>query len=336
MPVYNGGEFLRPAIESVIGQTYTDFEFLIIDDGSTDSSFAVCQEYRDRRIRLVRNEANLGLIATLNKGLELCEGEFIARMDCDDICLPWRLEKQLAFLDAHPDIGICGTWFEKFYGNCSQIMRVPVEDAHIRFSLVMDNAFGHNTILMRREVLERHGLRYDPDYRYAEDYEFWVRCSAHTRLANLPEVMVRYRYHPGNTSNRFRREQGATADRVRRRQFERLGLALDEDTLALFNSLVKFEFRGDLRRLAQAGSGLVALADRVADRLGIPRAFAYRKLGPHWYGACGSLADEGLRVWSLFLSTPIGRRALWTWGWKLLARCAAHRPITGPGLGEGL
>jgi glycosyltransferase involved in cell wall biosynthesis len=327
MPVHNGADFLRPAIDSILAQTCTDFEFLIIDDGSTDSSFAICSEYRDPRIRLERNETNLGLIATLNKGLGLVRGEFVARMDCDDICLPRRLEKQLAFLDKHPDVGICGTWFEKFHDGGSEIIEVPAEDAYIRFSLVFDNAFGHNTIMMRKSLLDEHGLRYDPDFKYAEDYEFWVRCARYTRLANLPEVFVRYRYHPDNTSNRFRREQGATADRVRRRQIEASGLAVDDAALDMLNSVLKFEFQGDFGQLELAGQRLLALAGQAAEKWGVPRAFAYRKLSLHWYGACGSLAEQGLGVWRLFLSMPMGRAAAWHWQWKMLARCAMRKRI---------
>jgi glycosyltransferase involved in cell wall biosynthesis len=110
MSVYNGEKYLRQAIESILQQTYTDFEFIIIDDGSTDSSREIIQSYDDKRIRLVINEQNIGLTKSLNKGIRLAKGEFIARMDADDISLPQRFEKQVAYLDSHPEVGVLGTY----------------------------------------------------------------------------------------------------------------------------------------------------------------------------------------------------------------------------------
>jgi len=113
MPVYNGGPFLRSAIESILNQDFSDFDFLIIDDGSTDGSHEIAASYADPRIRLESNGRNLGLIATLNRGLDLARGTYVARMDADDIAFPDRLSKQLTFMEAHPEIGLCGTWYER-------------------------------------------------------------------------------------------------------------------------------------------------------------------------------------------------------------------------------
>ena len=110
MPVYNGERYLREAIDSILNQTFKDFEFLIINDGSTDLSVEIIESYADKRISLAHNGQNLGLITTLNRGFDLACGEYIARMDCDDISLPDRLEKQVVFMDNHPEIGICGSW----------------------------------------------------------------------------------------------------------------------------------------------------------------------------------------------------------------------------------
>ncbi|CAL1241801.1 glycosyltransferase family 2 protein [Candidatus Methylocalor cossyra] len=335
MPVYNGEKYLRPAIESILGQTFTDFEFLIIDDGSTDSSVEICSSYRDPRIRLLSNGHNLGLIATLNRGLELARGEYIARMDCDDISLPERLERQLAFLNRHPDVGLCGTWFERFYRNESIILKPPTDDRLIRFFLLFDNAFAHNTIVMRKDFVQRYGLRYDPEYKYSEDYEFWVRCAQHTKVANIPEVLVRYRFHPENTSNRFRREQDATADRIRRRQLEALAVAASEEEIALHNAITTFRFHGDHRQLLRAKTWLEKLLALGVAQGALAEAAACRYLSRFWYGACGKSADLGWPLWRLFCSSPIGRAAEREWRWKLLLRCLLRRPIPLTGSAAG-
>ena len=327
MPVYNGEKYLRPAIESVLGQTYADFELLIIDDGSTDSSLAICREYTDPRIRLASNERNLGLIETLNRGMKLARGEYLARMDCDDISLPRRFERQFQFMESNPGVGICGTWFERVFPGGSETVKMPADDKLIRYFLLFDTVFGHNTVFLRRSVLETHGLRYDPAYRYAEDYEFWVRCSRYTRLANIPEVHVHYRFHSENTSNRFREEQSQTADRVRRMQLEALGMAFDDEQLATHCALLKFKFRGDYGCLERAGAWLVRIGELAAEKWEIAPSVVNRELGRYWYAACGSLADQGMKVWRLFMSLPIGRQAEREWRLKLLWRCLARSPI---------
>jgi len=136
MPVYNGEVYLREAIDSILDQTLTDFEFLILNDGSSDHSVDIVRSYDDPRIRLVENEANLGVVQTLNRGLDLANGTFIARMDCDDRSLRDRLARQVAFLDDHPEVGICGTWMEAIGARAGYIWRYPTDPERIRCSLL--------------------------------------------------------------------------------------------------------------------------------------------------------------------------------------------------------
>lgn len=327
MPVYNGEKYLRPAIDSILRQSHKDFEFLLIDDGSTDASPDICGSYRDSRIRLVSNQRNLGLIATLNRGLELAGGEYVARMDCDDVSLPQRLERQVDFMDRNPEVGISGTWFEKLSGRKREIVRPPFDDPTIRFFLVFDNIFLHSSMFLRRAFLNTHGLRYHPDYKYTEDFELWVRCADHTRLANLPEVLVRYRYHPENTCNRFGTEQAFAADGVRRRQLQSLGMELAPGEAELHNALMGFKPIGELGDLERAKIWLERLVELGSGKCGVAAETSSRFLSRFWYGACGKRADLGWRLARLFFSSPVGRAAQWEWKWKILLRCAAERPI---------
>ncbi len=327
MPVYNGERYLREALDSLLRQTCPYFELLIIDDGSTDQSAAIIQSCQDERIRLVHNERNLGLIATLNKGLELARGEFIARMDCDDVSLPHRLERQLAYMERHPDVVLAGSWFDKLQGQRSSLVRMPCDHEAIRFFLIFDNAFLHSSIMLRRAWLDATGFRFDPDFPYAEDYELWARISRHGQVANIPEVLVRYRDHDANTSNRFRRPQNATADRIRRLHLASLGLTPDDKTLQMHLAITRFQWVGGMDDLIEARHWLDQLLKVSRTRLNLPDALLYQALDRYWYGVCGTLAGEGMKTWAVFQSTPLGRQAALRWRLKLWWRCLFRQPI---------
>lgn len=327
MPVFNGGAYLRPAILSILNQDFEDFELLIIDDGSTDASLEVAKSFDDPRIRIEANGKNLGLITSLNRGLDLARSEYVARMDADDIAFPKRLSTQVAFMESHPDIGLCGTWYERESSEGTAVMKPPVDDQLIRFFLIFDTVFAHNTILFRRSLLESHHLRYDPGYRYAEDFELWTRCALHMRLANIPEVLLRYHYHADNTSNRHKKEQVRTADKVRCRYLETLGLQPTANEYQIHNDLIQFRLKGNIRKLEAAASWLLRLAKAAETTLDLPPAAIVSELSRYWYGACASHADEGLETWKIFMKNPAGRQGKWSWQAKLLARCLLKRPV---------
>ncbi|MFZ6027457.1 MAG: glycosyltransferase [Chloroflexota bacterium] len=209
MPVYNGEKYLRKAIESILKQTFDDFEFLIVDDGSTDESATIVNSYADSRIRLIRNETNLGLPATLNKGLALIDTPFIARMDCDDISLPERLEKQFQYMQAHPEVGILGCNHRLINpeGKPGIFSNFPAEHGLIRWRLLFGSPIAHPCTMMRRDVLRQlDGYR---SLIVAQDYDLWQRAAWRTRLANLPDVLLYLRYH-GTSSSRSKAEQTET------------------------------------------------------------------------------------------------------------------------------
>ena len=232
MPVYNGAVHLREAIDSILNQTYRDFEFLIIDDGSQDNSVEVVQSYEDPRIRLIRNEANIGLPATLNKGIRLARGEYIARMDGDDAALPERLERQVAFLDLHPEIGMVGAWLTLLHDHDVWFC-YPEHHDYLKCLLLFRNYVGHPTVTMRREVLLLHNIGYDETMWHAEDYDLWIRLSFKTRLHNMPEILHRYRIHGGSVSAKHWQEQFRTVDRIHRIQLEKLGLSPTAEELEI-------------------------------------------------------------------------------------------------------
>ena len=195
MSVYNGERYLHKAVESILDQTFANFEFIIINDGSTDSTGGILRRYEeiDERVRVFSQE-NLGLIASLNKGCRLARGEYIARMDADDISLPDRLAKQVHYMETHAEIGVLGTWVEyidesgKTYGQ----WRTPAQSGLVGWSLIFGTCLAHPTVIMRSNVLENLNY-YRREALHVEDYDLWTRASFSTRIANLPEVLLKRR-----------------------------------------------------------------------------------------------------------------------------------------------
>lgn len=218
MGVYNGAKYLRESIESVLRQSFQDFEFLIIDDASTDSTPEILREYalEDKRVRLLENETNLGLTKSLNRGLQVARSEFIARQDADDVSDPHRLEIQLRFMDTHPEVGLLGTGYDTIddEGNVLQRGRPPQSDTAIRWQMLFHNAFCHSSVILRRSILSKEGLSYDESLPYSQDVELWTRVLQHTAAANLNEPLVYLRRHSGNVSSMHGEEQTRLATMV--------------------------------------------------------------------------------------------------------------------------
>jgi glycosyltransferase involved in cell wall biosynthesis len=216
VPVFNAEKFLAEAVESILGQTFTDFELLVVDDGSTDRSIEILESFGDRRIRISRNDRNRGRSYTRNRGIELARGEYLSVLDADDLCEPDRLERQVQFLDAHPNVAAVGssaTYIDE-NSNAAYICRVPASNDEIHQRIFQSNCFVHSSVTFRRQVLIDIG-GYNPDLQQAEDYELFLRLIAHHRLANIEEPLVQYRIHPDQVSQRELSKQRDLADRVR-------------------------------------------------------------------------------------------------------------------------
>jgi len=202
LPVYNGGKHLYESLGSILSQTYSDFEVIIINDGSTDDSVSVIQKFKDPRIRY-HEQSNQGLAATLNRGIGLSRGRYLARQDQDDISLPKRFEKQVDFLESHPSHGMVGTW-AKIKGQDENIYRAhrhPADSLRLKFELLFNNPFVHSSVMIRKNVFKKVGgystntLRQPP-----EDYELWSRVAREFKVANIPEILHVYREVPGSMS----------------------------------------------------------------------------------------------------------------------------------------
>lgn len=196
MSVYNADKYLDEAIESILNQTYKDFEFIIINDGSTDKSLEIIEKYKnqDERIVIISRE-NRGLIASLNEGIEKATGKYIARMDADDISLAERFQEQVEFMEKNTAIGVCGTWVEVFGQNRKDTLwKLPSTDEEMKPRLLFSVTFAHPSVMIRKSILDNNKLYYNEDYNAIEDYKMWLDCSKFTEFANIPKVLLKYRY----------------------------------------------------------------------------------------------------------------------------------------------
>lgn len=214
LPVYNSSSHLRAAVKSILKQTYQNFELIIIDDGSRDNSYQILKSINDPRIILKKHSKNLGIVQTLNDGLNLCRGKYIARMDADDLAEPDRFAKQVNFLESNPQVGVVGSWIRVF-GKQNYVWKTLEHHQELKVKLFAESAIAHPSAMIRRSVLIKNNLRYNPKYQYVEDYELWIRLSRVANLANIPKVLLHYRTHNNQIGSRKNLEQKRSLAKIK-------------------------------------------------------------------------------------------------------------------------
>ena len=197
MPVYNGEKYIKDTIESVLNQTYKDFEFIIVDDGSTDNTLNIIKVFNDERIKII--EVNHGgIVNALNTGLDMATGEYIVRVDSDDISLPERFEKLLEYMENNRDVVVCGSWAKTINTNgevMGGLKYPPIDHVDIKKYLLLHNPFIHPSVIIRKDILNKSG-KYKK-YKHNEDYELWSRVLRYGQGHNIPEELILYRIHDG-------------------------------------------------------------------------------------------------------------------------------------------
>lgn len=237
LPVFNGEEFLREAIDSILTQSFKDFELIVVDDASQDQSLKILESYRDPRLIVIKNEVNSGIVIALNKGIKASQGKYIARMDADDISIPDRLKKQIDFLESHPEIGVVGSWGEFIdeKGNSISFVAYPITDNDIKSCLLVKNCIFHPSVMMRREVIVER--EYKAGYKHAEDYWLWSELMESTKFHNIPDYLIKYRIRGNNVSilaNHLVNQRHEILSKIYKRQLENAGVRLSEKELEVF------------------------------------------------------------------------------------------------------
>lgn len=258
--MYNGAAFLNQALDSVVKQSFRDFEVLLIDDASTDGSAALAESFSDPRVRMVRHERNLKLPATLNHGLDLAQGELIARMDADDVCAPYRFARQVEFLDAHPEIGICGCAVRLFGTGKSITRRYPVAAGAVEAFRFFHCPFAHPTVMLRRCLLVEHRLRYDPIAVAVEDFDLWIRLLRYTRGANLSDVLLEYRMHKASVTSRDWIAMNENSAKVLHSALQEILPGVTKEQSRFHRQVSMAEINPDIESLCKADEWLMRIA----------------------------------------------------------------------------
>ena len=306
MPVYNAELYLNEAIESILNQTFINFEFLIINDGSIDKSEQIISSYKDHRIRYVKNEANLKLIATLNKGIEMAQGKYIVRMDADDISLPHRLQTQFDFMELHPNVALCGSWFEvldgksgvgKYVGNHYEIMMKMLYQCH----------FCHPSVIMRKSILENFIVKFDPLYTHAEDYDFFIRIGEKFELANIQEILIMYRVHNQSVSQRNKETQSKNSTVIKQNLFKKIGLNMDENQLDFFSTIMQHEYEQTKEYVINVSSFFENLLAANENSVFFEKEFLKIYLAQLWLNVTYNCTSLGLFSFNEFYGSPLNK-----------------------------
>lgn len=218
LPVFNAEKTITETLQSIINQTYKDFEIIIINDGSTDNSELYILNFKDERIKYYKNKTNKGLIYTLNRGIELCKGQYIIRMDADDIMLPSRIDTQIKFMDNNPQILASGSAVIKFYTNkkYTRIYTPPLSPEEIDAKILLGSPIPHPSSIIRKEILTKFNIKYDYNYLHAEDYKLWYDLSKYGLLANIKKPLIKYRCSETQISQKYNNKQIEISKKISR------------------------------------------------------------------------------------------------------------------------
>ena len=329
MPAFNAERYLAEAIESILGQTFGDFEFIIINDGSTDGTAEILESWRaaDPRIR-VRTQDNLGVATSMNVGCELARGDYIARMDADDISLPERLGKQVEFLDKHPNIRVCGTWMRTFGDSSHSLCRYPQDPQIAQSTLHFQLPVIGPAVMFEKTLYSGRGVRRNSNVGAADDYLFIVECSKYTGISSIPEVLYLYRQHATQITKTHRSQQHQFAKQIRLQQLEELGMQPTEDEINVHEKICTWQMEGDQSSVEKIEDWLAKLKLTNVGKQKYPQEAFALVLWEYWFAACTRNSHLGLWAYrklynsalSADMNLEIGRKL------KLLAKCTMYRP----------
>ena len=309
MPVYNGEAYVQDALNSVLAQTCTDFELIVVNDGSTDDTLRIVQSYSDPRIRLLSRQVNRGLAVSRNEGIDAAAGQYIAMLDSDDVAISNRLEVQSNFLDKHQDVGVVGSWVEVIgedgasYG---ETWRFETSPYRLPVALLFHNCFAQSSVMMRRDLLGKSPYR--QAYPPAEDYDLWTRLAFVTRLANIPKPLVQYRYHSEGTSRKKAALAEESASKVIVTQLESLGLRPEHHEMRIHRHLGRGLGCDDVVSFEMVETWLekLVLANKDSERYDHD-AFG-EVIHERWFAFCRASSQLGLKALKKYRQSPMGKQ----------------------------
>ena len=289
MSVYNSGKYLAEAIDSVLKQSYKDFEFIIINDGSNDDSESIVKSFSDSRIKYFCNEGNRGLIYSLNQGVYLSSGEFIARMDADDVCDTSRFEKQIFEFQSDNKLVVCGS-FIKTFGNGTEtfVNYMPVTNAQILASVFFTCPFAHPSVMIKKQTLSELSEIYRTDYKHSEDYDLWSRLVFLGNSKNIPEYLLNYRVHDKQISTVFEEEKYKNVKKIQTNLLSKFNIKPSETESDFLLNLFKGISRRDKNYMQSGLRFLNTLHTTFAAQYPEYTGVMSQLLVSRWFKVCGN------------------------------------------------
>lgn len=305
MPVYNGEKYLREAIESVLNQTLADFEFIIINDGSTDNSVKIIESYQDKRIKLINNFKNMGLVFTRNRGLAESKTKYVAFLDCDDVAYPTRLKKQFDWLEKNPDFGLIGSWVELIDSN-GKSTKITWKEAlspeEIPCFLLFKNCFTQSAIMIRKLALPEERYR---SFAPAEDFDLWIRIAQKWKTWNLPEVLIKYRKHQCGISSQQKEAQDQSINKIISWQLFNLKIIPNSEELEIHRTNYFYSGKNAVNFIEKREKWMEKVKEANLKNKYYPESVFSNTISKLWLKSCSSNANLGLWIFKRFWQSPL-------------------------------
>lgn len=302
LPIYNAEKYIKVTIQSILNQTFKNFELLIINDGSTDKSVEVINTFKDNRIQLIHNSINLGLIKTLNKGIDLAQGKYIARVDADDIAMPDRLERQVAFLENNPQYALVGSQANFIFGDklSKTLFSMETNPEILPVLSLFTCPFIHPSVMIKADILKE--FYYDEEFTTAEDYELWTRILKKYPCANLPESLLQYRIHDSNISTTQNDKQLNSVRRIYQANLKHIKMPYTESDLDIYLKISgSYQKKISLVDLKNMSEWLVKMQRHLLQEGIYDKNVVRKVIGMTWFNVCSKVRYNGIKVFWIYL-----------------------------------
>ena len=327
MSIHNESQYLTRSIESILDQTYGNFEFIIVDDGSTDLSKNIVLSFKDKRIQLLINKSRQGLSRSLNKAIDKSNGIYIARMDGDDISEPNRFEIQLEIMERNLDVAVCGTWIRSLSGDIISEWKPPIDSNRIKSYLVFENAISHPTAMIRKKCLAEKNIKYPVEFGYAQDYALWVSLSKYYPLANIDKKLLTYRLNTNGNTEKYNRFQRKYVNNIRLSQLEELGILPSNKEFSLFCDFCDWRFKSNKEFIVKIEKFLCRMIDKNNRVEYCNKASFCEEISDRWFELCRSSSINGLWSYNTYSNSmlQIDNQISSVKKLKFIAKCFLNR-----------
>jgi glycosyltransferase involved in cell wall biosynthesis len=303
LPVYNAAEFIKDSVFSILNQTYRNIELIVINDGSTDNSVEIIQSFNDKRIKIISHKSNKGIVDSINEGIEYSNGQYIARMDADDICHFNRIHLQVLYFQKNNKTDILGTYTNQKTNILYHTKNLSSDE--IKARLLFDNILCHPTIMFKKDLFFKKGIRYDKNFIHAEDYALWLELIDSAHFSILPVSLLKYREHPGQVSKSFRDLQIESVGMAHRKFFNRINFSYTEHDLSVHKRLFFLDYDYSMDFLLQVEEWLLKLESFDSNSLSFSSQSLRNILSWVWFEVCTDFLSHGFDIDDIFKKSEL-------------------------------